>query len=49
MAAAWVVFAAWAAWVDFDPTFRAHWGLLVTSVYLACAGILQQILYGPDG
>jgi phosphatidylcholine synthase len=49
MAFAWTFFAGWAAWVDFDPTFGAHWGLLVTSVYLACAGIAQQILYGPDG
>jgi phosphatidylcholine synthase len=49
MAFAWTCFAAWAAWVDFDPTFGAHWGLLVTSLYLACAGIVQQVLYGPDG
>ena len=49
MAFAWTCFAGWAAWVDFDPTFGAHWGLLVTSLYLACAGIVQQILYGTDG
>jgi len=49
MAFAWTFFAGWAAWVDFDPAWGAHWGLLVTSVYLAFAGIVQQILYGRDG
>jgi phosphatidylcholine synthase len=49
MAGAWVFFAASAAWVNFDPAWGAHWGLLVTSVYLAFAGVAQQILYGPDG
>ena len=46
---AWTGCAGWAAWVDFDPAWGAHWGLLVTSVYLVSAGIVQQILYGPDG
>ncbi|KAF0676610.1 CDP-alcohol phosphatidyltransferase family protein [Profundibacterium mesophilum] len=49
MALAWVFFGAWAAWVDFDPASWAHWGLVVTSAYLAFAGVLQQALYGPDG
>ncbi len=49
MALAWTVFAAWVAWVNFDPSSWAHWGLIVTSVYLVVAGALQQILYGTDG
>jgi phosphatidylcholine synthase len=47
MASAWVVFAGWAAWVDFDASSWAHWGLILTSVYLCCAGIAQQII--PQG
>ncbi|SOB94350.1 CDP-alcohol phosphatidyltransferase family protein [Rhodobacter maris] len=39
----WTVFAAWAAWVNFHEGSWAHWGLVVTSVYLLGAGILQQI------
>ncbi len=49
MALLWVAFAGWAAWVDFDPTWGAHWGLLVTSLYLGLAGIAQQVLYGAEG
>ncbi|MDG1738058.1 MAG: CDP-alcohol phosphatidyltransferase family protein [Paracoccaceae bacterium] len=41
---AWVLFAGWAAWVDFDPQSWAHWGLVATSLYLVSAGILQQII-----
>ncbi|SEC30053.1 CDP-diacylglycerol-choline O-phosphatidyltransferase [Rhodobacter sp. 24-YEA-8] len=44
---AWIVFAAWAAWMDFAEGSLAHWGLIVTSLYLALAGILQQII--PEG
>ncbi|MCJ8138849.1 CDP-alcohol phosphatidyltransferase family protein [Falsirhodobacter halotolerans] len=44
MTIAWTVFAGWAAWVDFDPQSWAHWGLIVTSVYLLLAGIAQQII-----
>ncbi len=44
IALAWTFFAGWAAWVDFDPQSWAHWGLIVTSVYLVFAGIAQQIL-----
>ena len=42
MAMAWVVFAGWAAWVDFHPQSWAHWGLVITSIYLATAGLFQQ-------
>ena len=44
MALAWTCFAAWAAWVDFSPESLAHWGLVVTSVYLLLVGTVQQLL-----
>ncbi|MEZ5684993.1 MAG: CDP-alcohol phosphatidyltransferase family protein [Paracoccaceae bacterium] len=44
MALGWTVFAGWAAWVDFHPESWAHWGLVVTSVYLVAVGIVQQIV-----
>ncbi|SHI65703.1 phosphatidylcholine synthase [Shimia gijangensis] len=44
MALAWTFFAGWAAWVDFHPESWAHWGLVVTSLYLVSAGIAQQII-----
>ncbi len=44
MATAWTVIAGWAAWVDFHPESWAHWGLVLSSVYLAGAGIAQQII-----
>ncbi len=44
MALAWTFFAGWAAWVDFHPESWAHWGLVITSIYLIGAGILQQII-----
>lgn len=44
MAIAWTFFAGWAAWVDFHPESWAHWGLVVTSLYLILAGIAQQII-----
>ncbi len=44
VALAWTFFAGWAAWVDFHPESWAHWGLVVTSVYLLFAGIAQQII-----
>ena len=44
VALAWVFFAGWAAWVDFDPQSWAHWGLVVTSLYLVFAGIVQQLI-----
>jgi phosphatidylcholine synthase len=43
MILAWTFFAGWAAWVDFHPESWAHWGLVVTSVYLTFAGIAQQL------
>lgn len=43
MALAWTFFAGWAAWVGFDPESWAHWGLIVTSVYLTCSGAVQQL------
>ncbi|WP_136683737.1 CDP-alcohol phosphatidyltransferase family protein [Falsirhodobacter xinxiangensis] len=43
MAIAWTLFAGWAAWVDFHPQSWAHWGLVVTSVYLLFAGIVQEL------
>lgn len=49
MAAAWTAFAGWAAWVDFDPASWAHYGLMITSVYLLVAGAAQQIMYGKNG
>jgi len=44
MALAWTFFAGWAAWVNFDPQSWAHWGLVVTSLYLVFAGIAQQLI-----
>ena len=44
IALAWTFFAGWAAWVDFHPESWAHWGLVVTSIYLTLAGIAQQII-----
>jgi phosphatidylcholine synthase len=43
MALAWTGFAGWAAWVDFHPQSWAHWGLVITSVYLLGAGIVQEL------
>lgn len=44
---AWVVFAGWAAWVDFTEGSLAHWGLVLTSLYLMLVGIVQQVI--PEG
>ncbi len=44
VAIAWVIFASWAAWVDFHPQSWAHWGLVATSLYLLLAGIAQQVI-----
>ncbi|NUB46127.1 CDP-alcohol phosphatidyltransferase family protein [Fertoebacter nigrum] len=44
MALAWVVCAGWAAWVDFHPQSWAHWGLVITSIYLCVAGVAQQLI-----
>ncbi|MGB7319604.1 MAG: CDP-alcohol phosphatidyltransferase family protein [Planktotalea sp.] len=48
IALAWTFFAGWAAWVDFHPQSWAHWGLIVTSLYLVFAGIAQQIIPAKD-
>ncbi|RZW10453.1 MAG: phosphatidylcholine synthase [Rhodobacteraceae bacterium] len=45
VALAWTFFAGWAAWVNFDPESWAHWGLILTSLWLVGAGAAQQILY----
>jgi phosphatidylcholine synthase len=45
----WVVFAGWAAWVDFHPESWAQWGLTLTSLYLLAAGALQQLVHGREG
>ncbi len=45
MALAWTFFAGWAAWVDFHPQSWAHWGLVISSLYLTFAGVTQQFLY----
>ena len=44
MALGWIFFAGWATWVDFHPASWANLGLIVTSLYLAFAGIAQQIV-----
>lgn len=49
MAIAWTFFAGWAAYVDFHPESWAHWGLIITSVYLAVAGVLQQLIPAKPG
>lgn len=49
MALGWVVFAGWAAWVNFHPASWAHWGLGITSLYLLMAGAAQQLVYGKEG
>lgn len=41
----WIFFAGWAAWVDFHPESWAHWGLIITTFWLMCAGAAQQIIY----
>lgn len=48
MSFAWTFFAGWATYTDFHPESWAHWGLVVTSVYLALAGIVQQVVPGKD-
>ena len=48
MAMAWTGFAGWAAWVDFYPESWAHWGLVVTSIYLIFSGIAQQVIPTKD-
>ncbi len=49
IALAWTFFAAWAAWVNFDPQSWAHWGLAITSLYLVFAGLAQQAIPERNG
>ncbi|MGR3639908.1 CDP-alcohol phosphatidyltransferase family protein [Alterinioella nitratireducens] len=49
VAIAWTGFAGWAALVEFHPQSWALWGLIVTSIYLAFAGIVQQIIPASNG
>ncbi|MFV2002216.1 MAG: phosphatidylcholine/phosphatidylserine synthase [Paracoccaceae bacterium] len=44
MTAGWTLFAGWTAWSEFDAPYLAHWGLVVTSLYLVFAGVAQQII-----
>lgn len=44
----WVVFAARAAWVDFSPSSWAIWGLVLASLWLMLAGVMQQLLPERD-
>ena len=44
MCTLWVVCAGWAAWVNFAEGSIAHWGLVISSIYLCTAGIAQQII-----
>jgi len=44
IATVWVLCAGWAAWVSFDPSSWAHWGLVASSLYLLVAGGLQQLI-----
>ena len=44
IALAWTFLAGWAAWFDFHPQSWAHWGLILTSLYLLFAGIAQQLM-----
>lgn len=43
MAIAWVGFAIWAAWGNFNVHPIANIGLIVTSIYLLCVGFVQQM------
>jgi phosphatidylcholine synthase len=44
---AWIGLAAWAAWWDFQEGPVAKWLLVLTSLYLVLAGIVQQVV--PEG
>jgi phosphatidylcholine synthase len=45
IAGLWCIFAGWTAWGDFPHESWAYSGMLLTSLYLLSAGILQQIVY----
>ncbi len=40
----WVACAGWAAWGEFHPLSWAHTGLFLGSLYLAFAGVAQELL-----
>jgi len=44
VALGWTVCAAWEAATGFAPADWAHWGLVLSSLYLLLAGIAQQLL-----
>ena len=44
VAGAWVAFAVWAILVDFHPQSWAHWGLVLSSLWLTLAGAVQQLI-----
>lgn len=39
---AWVGFAGWSAWENFDPPQACRTGLIVTSLWLVCVGLVMQ-------
>ena len=43
MAIVWLACATNAAWLDFNEGLIAHWGLVLSSLYLTFAGMAQQI------
>ncbi len=45
LALAWIALATVAAWSDFAQPAPVTWGLIATSLYLLCAGCVQQVLY----
>lgn len=45
-AVGWLVFAFWSAALDFQEPLLVQWGLIVTSLYLCLAGIVQELF--PD-
>lgn len=46
IAIAWVGFAIWAAWGNFNVAPLANVGLIATSIYLMCVGFVQQLTEG---
>jgi phosphatidylcholine synthase len=44
VAFAWTAFALWAIWVNFAPGNWAIWGLVLSTLWLVSAGILQQVI-----
>jgi phosphatidylcholine synthase len=41
---AWIVFAAWSAYAAFEPPLVCRIGLVATSVWLLCVGLVMQAL-----